>query len=49
MTFRELVAGKGYSGSGGQEKGRMVRLEDDIAELGMEFEGWRKSAQKVGR
>ena len=26
-----------------------MRLEEDMTEFGMKFEGWRKAAQKAGR
>ena len=45
--FGELVGGKGYSG--GQEKDWLVHLKEDMSFFGMNFEGWRKSAQKAGR
>ena len=47
VMFGELVGGKGYSG--GQEKDWTVRLEEDMKEFGMKFEGWRKASQKAGR
>ena len=37
VKLRELVGGKGHSG--GQSKVWMVRLEEDMTEYGMEFEG----------
>ena len=47
VMYGELVGGKGYSG--GQEKDWMVHLKEDMSAFGMNFEGWRKAAQKVGR
>ena len=47
VMFGELVVGKSYSE--GQEKDWMVRLEEDMAEFSMTFEGCRKAAQKAGR
>ena len=35
----ELVGGKGYSM--GQAKDWMVRLEEEMTDFGMHFEGWR--------
>ena len=37
VMLGKLVTGKGYSG--GHQKDRMVRLEEDITEVGMKFEG----------
>ena len=45
--MRELIGGKGCHG--GREKDWTVRLEEDMTEFGMKFEGWRKAAQKAGR
>ena len=47
VMFGELVGGKEYSG--GQEKGWMAHLKEDMSVFGMKFEGWRKAAQKAGR
>ena len=47
VMLGELVGGKGYSG--GQEKGWMAHLKEDMSVFGMKFEGWRKAAQKAGR
>ena len=47
VMFGEFVGDKGYSG--GQEKDWLVHLEEDVSLVRMEFEGWRKAAQKAGR
>ena len=47
VMFGEFVGDKGYSG--GQEKGWMDHLKEDMSVFGMKFEGWRKAAQKAGR
>ena len=45
LTFGELVGGKSYTGE--QDKGCIVRLEVEVTEFGMKFEGWRKVAQNA--
>ena len=48
VIFGELVGGKGYSE--GQGKDWLVHLKkEDTSVFGMNFEGWRKAAQKAGR
>ena len=47
VMFGEFVGGKGYSG--GQEKDWMDHLKEDMSVFEMNFEGWRKAAQKTGR
>ena len=47
VMFGEMRGGKGYSG--GQEWDWMKDLEEDLKASGIEFDGWRKAAQKVGR
>ena len=47
VMFGEMLGGKGYSG--GQEWDCMKDLEEDLKVFGLEFEGCRKAAQKVGR
>ena len=42
-----MVGGKGYLGE--QEKDWMVRLEEDMTEFGIKFEGRQKAAQEAGR
>ena len=37
MMYGDLIGGKGYPG--GQEKGWMVRLDEDMTEFGMKLEG----------
>ena len=45
--FREVVAGKGYSG--GQEKDWEAHLKEDMSVFMSKFEGSRKAAQKAGK
>ena len=47
VMFEELAGGKGYAG--GQEKGWLVQLKENMSVFGMKFEGWRKAARKAGR
>ena len=47
VMFGELLGGKGYSR--GQDKGWMVRLEEELSAFGNKFEGRQKAAQKAGR
>ena len=48
VMFGEFVGGKGYSG--GQEKEDwMDHQKEGMSVFGIEFEGWRKAAQKAGR
>ena len=45
VMFGEMLGGKGYSG--GQERGWMKDLEEDLKAFGIKFEGWREAAQNV--
>ena len=47
VLFGEMLGGKGYSR--GQEWDCTKDLEEGLQAFGINFEGWREAAQRVGR
>ena len=41
-----MLGGKGYSG---EQEWDWKDLKEDLEAFGIEFEGWREAAQKVGK